>query len=139
MQILGGHLADRLPLKMVYVGLMVVQIPLLWWAASFSGLSLALVATVMVMAAAAALPAENMLLAHYTPRSRHGVVFGTKFVLAFGAGPLAIQLVAAVNRQTGEFYWVFVSLAGVVAVAVLFALMLPQRRPATLVAPLPAE
>lgn len=139
MQILGGHLADRLPLKMVYVGLMVVQIPLLWWAASFSGLSLALVATVMVMAAAAALPAENMLLAHYTPRSRHGLVFGTKFVLAFGAGPLAIQLVAAVNRQTGEFYWVFVSLAGVVAVAVLFALMLPQRRPATLVAPLPAE
>lgn len=139
MQVLGGHLADRLPLKVVYVGLMLVQIPLLWWAASSSGLSLALVATAMVMAAAAALPAENMLLARFTPRSRHGLVFGIKFVLAFGAGPLAIQFVASVNRQTEEFYWVFVSLAGVLAVAVLFALMLPQRRPAALVAPVAVE
>ena len=38
-----------------------------------------------------ALPAENMLLARYTPESRHGLVFGIKFVLAFGAAPLAVQ------------------------------------------------
>ncbi len=139
MQVLGGHFADRLPLKRVYLGLMAVQVPLLWWAASVSGLPLVMIATLMVMAAAAALPAENMLLARYTPRHRHGLVFGIKFVLAFGAGPLAIQFVATVNRQTGEFHWVFFSLAGLVAVAAVCALMLPQRGPARMVAHAAAE
>ena len=89
-----------------------------------------LISTVMVMAAAAALPAENMLLARYAPARHHGLAFGIKFVLAFGAGPLAIQFVANVNRETGEFYWVFTVLAALAAAAACCALLLPgQRRP----------
>ena len=128
MQVLGGHLADRFPLKSVYLGMMLVQIPMLWLAASLGGLSLMLVATVMVMAGVSALPAENMLLARYTPARRHGMVFGVKFALGFGAAPLSVQLVAIVSGRTGEFYWVFVLLAAVVLGAFSIAAFLPADR-----------
>ena len=128
MQIAGGHLADRYPLKPVYIGALLIQVPTLWLAASLGGLPLLMVATVMVMAGVGALPAENMLLARYTPESRHGLVFGIKFVLAFGAAPVAVQLVAAITGRTGDFYWVYVVLAACALVSVCVALMLPRDR-----------
>ena len=124
-QVAGGHLADRFPLKSVYLGTMLVQIPTLWLAASLGGLPLMLVATVVVVAGASALPAENMLLARYTPAHRHGLVFGLKFALGFGAAPLSVQLVAIISGRTGEFYWVFALLAVVVLTAVAAAVFLP--------------
>ncbi len=125
MQVAGGHLADRFPLKSVYLGTMLIQIPTLWLAASLGGLPLMLVATVVVVAGASALPAENLLLARYTPARRHGLVFGLKFALGFGAAPLSVQLVAIISGRTGEFYWVFALLAVVVLTAVTAAVFLP--------------
>jgi len=128
MQVVGGHLADRFPLKPVYVGALLIQVPSLWLAASLGGLPLLMVATIMVMAGVGALPAENMLLARYTPESRHGLVFGIKFVLAFGAAPLAVQLVATITGRTGDFYWVYAVLAAFALVAACAALLLPRDR-----------
>ncbi len=130
MQLLGGHLADRHPLKYVYLGALAVQVPLLWWAASQAGVPLLLIAKFMVMANVGALPAENMLLAAYTPARRHGLVFGLKFVLAFGVAPLAIQLVAVIAAKTGEFYWLFTLLALFALLALIVASRLPRPRTA---------
>ena len=126
MQLVGGELADRYPLKYVYVGAIVIEIPLLALAAGSSGVSLLIVAILMVSANASALPAENMLLAKYTPAHHHGLAFGVKFVLAFGAAPLAVQLVSYVQGNTGEFYWLFVILSIFAGVAFLAAAMLPR-------------
>ena len=126
MQVVGGHLADRYPLKIVYIGALLIQVPTLWLAASLGGLPLLVVATIMVMAGVGALPAENMLLARYTPQSRHGLVFGIKFVLSFGAAPLAVQLVATVSGRTGDFYWVYALLTVFAFAAVCVALLLPR-------------
>lgn len=128
MQLAGGHLADRFPLKPVYVGTILFQVPLLWLAAWLAGPLLLPVTVLMVMGAASALPAENMLLARYTPESRHGMVFGVKFVLAFCAAPLSVQFVARVTGATGGFFWVFASLAALGTGALLAALMLPAGR-----------
>ncbi len=97
------------------------------------------VATVMVMAGVSALPAENMLLARYTPAHRHGMVFGVKFALGFGAAPISVQLVAIVSGRTGEFYWVFVLLAAVVLGAVSLAAFLPGDRGAAVASPVGME
>ena len=53
---------------------------------------------------------------------------GIKFVLAFGAAPVAVQLVAAITGRTGDFYWVYVTLAVFAFVAVCAALLLPRDR-----------
>lgn len=126
MQFVGGALADRYPLKYVYMGAILVEVPLLALAASQGGAALLLLAVLMVSANAAALPAENMLLAQYAPVQHHGLAFGAKFVLAFGAAPLAVQLVAYVHGQTGEFYWLFMTLTLLACLAFTAAASLPR-------------
>ncbi len=128
MQIVGGYLADRFPLKPVYVGAMLVQVPTLFLAASLTGVPLVLIATIMVMANVGALPAENLLLSRYTPQHRHGLVFGLKFALTFGAAPVAVLIVSVVSERTGGFFWVFVILAILTLLAFSAAAMLPGER-----------
>ena len=128
MQIIGGYLADRFPLKPVYLGAMLVQIPMLFLAASLTGVPLVLIATVMVMANVGALPAENLLLLRFTPPHRHGLVFGLKFALAFGAAPLSVLLVAVLSERTGSFYWVFAVLAMFALLGFTAAALLPGER-----------
>ncbi len=60
---------------------------------------------------AAAGPIENILIARYTPSRYHGLGFGAKFVVAFGAGPLAILLIAWVRETTGSLELLFLGLA----------------------------
>jgi hypothetical protein len=82
----------------------------------------------MVVLTSATLPAENLLLARYTPARHHSLAFGVKFVLAFGTAPLAIQVVSIVQENTGEFEWLFVGLAVTAACAALAAALLPRER-----------
>ena len=128
MQVLGGHLADRFSLKWVYVGAISLQVPTLWLASTLSGLPLVLIATMMVMANASSLPAENLLLAHHTPAHRHGLAFGSKFALSFGAAPIAVALVAFVTSRTGELSIVYVLLAVIAVTAFVAAVLLPPER-----------
>ena len=128
-QVAAGHLADRYDLKRVYLGTFVAQVPMLWLAASVGGLPLIAASTVLVIANTGSLPAENMLLASATPARRHGLAFGIKFVLAFGAAPLAIKLVAYINDATGGFYWVFVTLALVGLAVCIAGLLIPSSLP----------
>ena len=129
-QVASGYLADRFDLKMVYIGTFLLQIPVLWIAASAGGVSLIAASTVLVVANTGSLPAENMLLAAATPERRHGVAFGLKFALAFGAAPLAIKLVAYVNETTGSFSLLFTILTTVGIGVVVAAALLPKlKRP----------
>lgn len=138
-QIVGGHLADRMPLKTVYVISWVLQVPVLFVAAAIGGLPLVFFAGLLVSLNSASLPAENLLLARYVPAHRHGIAFGLKFVLAFGAGPLAIQLVARIEAATGEFFWLLTVLGVFALVVVAAAVLLPRDRPVPLAVPMPAE
>jgi hypothetical protein len=95
------------------------------------------VAVLTVLLSTAALPAENMLLARYTPERHRSLAFGVKFVLAFATAPLAIAFVSLVQERTGEFVWLFAALAGIAGLACLAAAMLPgerRRRPVPLAA-----
>ena len=138
MQIVGGYLADRYPLKPIYICVYLFQVPVLATLAGVSGLPLIAVAMLIVLLSTVGLPAENMLLARYTPMRHHSLVFGVKFVLSFGAAPLAIAFAAFVQERSGEFTWLFLSLAGLAAAAMLAALLLPAEGERG-VAPLAAE
>ncbi len=125
MQLVGGHLADRLPLKAVYVGALAFQVPLLGLAAGSGGAMFLAVSTLMVVANVSALPAENMMLARYAPHRHHGLAFGAKFVLTFSAAPVAVQLVAWTQDRTGEFDDLFFIFTACATLAVLVATLLP--------------
>lgn len=139
MQVVGGHLADRYPLRVIYIAAFALQVPLLFMAASFVGLPLLAVAGLMVLFSIGALPAENMLLARHAPEKHHGLAFGVKFVLAFGAAPLALFLVSTIHKATDGFYWLFVALSGVALSCFFATLFLPGRRPEGTASAEPAE
>jgi len=128
-QLLGGYLADRHSLKPVYLLLLVLQAPILFTVAISFGVPLLASATVAVMLSTAALPAENLLLARYSPRKHQSLAFGIKFVLAFGTAPLAIRFVSRVNAATGGFTWVFLVLGALTVLACLVAVALPREQP----------
>ncbi|MEE8271611.1 MAG: MFS transporter [Alphaproteobacteria bacterium] len=136
-QIVGGHLCDRLPLKTVYVWGLALQFPFLALLSGLTDVPLLVAAALAVFIGGGLLPAENLLLARYTPDRHRGLVFGLKFILAFGVAPLAVQLVALSHGWRGDFGLLLWSLSVIGLTACAAALMLPGgvRR----VAPAPAE
>jgi len=125
MQVVGGYLADRYALKPIYLFSWLLQVPVLVSIGLFTGLPLLVLATMTVLLGAGALPAENLLLNRYSPEKHRGLAFGIKYVIAFGSAPIALQLVAKMNALTGEFLWLFASLAIMAAVATVAAILLP--------------
>lgn len=130
MQVIGGHLADRLPLKALYASGLLLQVPALALVAELSGVPLMVAAMMAVLLNAGILPAENLLLARFTPPRHHSLAYGVKFVLTFATAPLAILLVSWIAERTGEFQWLYFGTAGLAAIALSAALMLPGVRAA---------
>ncbi|MBP5856793.1 MFS transporter [Marivibrio halodurans] len=126
MQLVGGRLADRYSLKLVYFLGWLLMAPLLLAMALFGEGALFLAAIGLVVVNTSALPAENMMLARFAPAKHQGLAFGIKFVLAFGAGPIGVLLIKYGREMTGDFSALLTGLAGLAAVAVLVVLLLPR-------------
>ncbi len=126
LQLLAGHLADRYPLKYVYIACFILEVPLLLLASAASGASLVVLAIVMVSVNVGALPAENSLVARYAPSNWRGLAFGLKFILAFGISGLGVKMEGMLYDQTGGFAWLFIVLAAIAAVGVATAVLLPS-------------
>lgn len=137
LQILAGHLADRYPLKYVYLSCFILQVPLLMLASAVSGAALVVVAMVMVSVNVGSLPAENSLVARYAPSNWRGLAFGLKFILAFGISGLGVKLEGVLYDQTGGFAWLFMVLGAIAAVGVAATVLLPSESRAR--APVAAE
>ena len=138
MQLVGGWLADRFPLKPVYLSAFLLQVPVMALLATAGSGPLIALAVLTVILSAAALPAENMLLARYTPQRHQSLAYGVKFVLAFVIANPAILLASWVEGQTGEFVLLYNILAATAGAAAVVAFFLPNKRPQATVA-VPAE
>lgn len=112
MQPVGGHLADRFSLKPIYIIGFLVQIPLFLSLTVLTGIPMICAIVIMLMFLFAVLPAENLMLAHYSPEKHHRLVYGIKCVLVFGAAPIAVQLVSWVVGWAANVGGCFDYLAG---------------------------
>lgn len=129
MQLVGGWLADRFPLKPIYLAAFVLQVPVMALIATAGSAPLVALAVLTVLLSSAALPAENMLLARYTPQRHRSLAYGVKFVLAFSIANPAILLSSWVEGKTGEYVWLYAIMAAAAGGAAMIALFLPNRRP----------
>ena len=77
----------------------------------------------------------------YTPARWRATAFGAKFVLSLGVSSLGVPVIAMIYDRTGDFYWLFITMAVITAIVAAAAMFLPSRqgRPAVRVAALPAE
>ncbi len=140
-QVLGGWLADRYPMRRIYLLAWAAQVPLFLFAMHMGGLPLFLVAAALQFISLTGTPSENSLLVHYTPGKWRATAFGAKFVLAFGISALGVPLTGYVYDRTGDFVWLFVILAAVAAVVAVTAFFLPKLQRQALMKPAlaPAE
>ncbi|MEQ9488126.1 MAG: MFS transporter [Alphaproteobacteria bacterium] len=129
MQFLGGHLADRYPLKFVYLVCWLGMIPMLFLMAMTGNVLLFAVSALMVVLNTSALPSENMLLSRFAPSNHQGLAFGIKFVLAFGAAPLGVLLISWTREATGSFSPLLTGMAILATVTILAILLLPGDAP----------
>src|SRR3546814_711751 len=83
MQLVGGWLADRYPLKPSYLSAFVLQVPVMALIASLGSLPLSALSIMPVILSAAALPAENILLPSYPPPRPPTLHSGASCGLAF--------------------------------------------------------
>src|SRR5262249_33065493 len=74
-----------------------------------------------------ATPAENALLARYSPERWRGTAFGAKFLLALGVSTVGVKLVAVIYDSTGNFAPLWLTLGGCAALVAFAGLFLPGR------------
>lgn len=137
-QLVGGELADRYSLRGVYIAVQWLQIPVILIAMMLIHPALVPVAALMVSLNVAGQPAENSLLAKYTPPQWRGRAFGGKFVLTLGVSSLGVAVIPVIYRFTGTLDVLFILLAACAAGAGIFALLLPREVKDAEAEPVPA-
>ena len=121
----GGLLADRFNLKTIYLMGIFLQFPCYLGIAYISGYSLVVLCILAAVFNASILPTENLLLGKFTPQKYHGVVYGIKFILAFGSGPISVFLISEIYSITLEFTYLFLINAIMMAIVSIFIIFLP--------------
>jgi hypothetical protein len=86
-------------------------------------------------------PAENALLARYSPPQWRATAFGAKFLLALGVSTIGVKLVAVIYDGLGSFAPLWLTLAGCAGFVAAAGLFLPGRlrRTAPIFTPQAAE
>jgi MFS transporter, FSR family, fosmidomycin resistance protein len=139
-QLVGGWLADRFAMKAVYILAWAVQAPLLVVAAQAHDVPLLAAMMAVNYLGVLATPAENAILARYTPAQWRATAYGAKFLLALGVSTVGVKLVAITYDRSGSFALLWLALAGCAAFVAAAALFLPGRlRRTPLLAAQPAE
>jgi MFS family permease len=137
MQILTGSMADKYALKRVYALFIFLQAPFILMAMGTDGALLFVAAVLMVTFNIGALPAENSLLAKYTPGKWQATAYGLKFIISFSFSGLGIYLTAKVKETTGSFELMYFAIAAALAVMALVTLSLPAEAKPAKAAPQP--
>ena len=126
-QLIGGRLADQMPMKTLYVATFLVKLPLMLLAAWFGGIWVLLIAVFIGFMFDLSAPVENLLLARYSSGKRRGLAFGLKFAMGFVAAPLGVNLVAwAYGDAAGGAPALFLTLAVLGLVMLAAAMALPR-------------
>ena len=128
-QYTGGRAADRYRPTVCYIIFAAVTIPAAIGMGLASDLPLVALAVIYFFFLLGIQPIENTLVARYTPKRLQHSAFGTKFVLTFGVGSLAVKMVAAIEAAAGV-ETVFTAL-GAVALLLVIAIALLIRKTST--------
>src|SRR5438067_815779 len=137
----GGRLADRFPMKAVYVLAWAAQVPLFVIATQARNVPLLGAMIAVNYLGVLSVPAENALLARYSPPQWRATAFGAKFLLALGVSTIGVKLVAVIYDGAGNFAPLWLTLAGCAGFVAAAGLFLPGRlrRTTPIFTPQPAE
>jgi len=100
-QYAGGRIADRFDPARCYLIFHAVTIPMVFLMAVTTDFPLVVLTMAYFLFLLGMQPAENTLVARLTPKRLHHSAYGTKFVLTFGVGSIAVMMVGAIEKGFG--------------------------------------
>ena len=125
-QVVVGRLIDRMPMKTLMIGIMAMQ-PLLFAAAALSeGWVFYTVMVVFMIFVFGAIPFTDAMIVRYVDDRMRSRVTGMRLAVSFGISSLAVWLLGPLVKASG-FTTLLLMLAGISALATLFATMLPAQ------------
>jgi MFS family permease len=126
-QVLMGTLMSRFDMKPLMIGVGLVQIPLLFAAATLDGWPLLIVALLMMMAIFGQIPLNDGIVGKYVADEYRARVLSVRYVVSLGVASVAVPMIALLHRTEGGFRNVFLVLACLACAILLSALFFPSR------------
>jgi MFS family permease len=123
-QLLVGRLIDRMPLKPLYLGIVLAQVPVLALAAFAQGWTFYALMVLAMVLVFGAIPFTDAMIVRYVDDRLRSRVAGMRLAVSFGASSLAVWLIGPVVKQSGfgALLWV---MAGCSLLGLLVVMGLP--------------
>ena len=128
MNYVGGILTDKYSEKLIYSIGIVGQGLRLLLIVSLSNYWLIAISLAIVAFNSSILPAENLLLAKFSPEKYQSLVYGIKFIVSFTVGPIALIMISRSYDLTGEFGVLYLAFGFVMIIMFLIVLTLPVKK-----------
>ena len=127
-QYTGGRTAERFDLRICYLIFHAITIPAAFLMALAINLPLVILALIYFFFLLGMQPIENTLVAKFTPKKLHHSAFGSKFVLTFGVGALAVKMIKIIETNSGiETVFYALGIVSVMLVGVIVILIQKTR------------
>jgi predicted MFS family arabinose efflux permease len=133
-QVVVGRLIDRLPLKPLYLGIALLQVPVLLYASQEQGWALYAGMLGMMIFIFGAIPFTDAMIVRYVDDHMRSRVAGVRLAVSLGISSLAVWLLGPLVKGMG-FDKVLLVLAGVALCTAFTVLWLPSEEPARETAP----
>jgi MFS family permease len=127
-QVLMGVLMSRFDMKHLMIGVGLMQVPLLFAAATLDGWAMLVVALLMMMAIFGQIPLNDGIVGKYVADEYRARVLSVRYVVSLGVASLAVPMIAVLHRTEGGFRNVFMVLGVLASAIFLSALFFPSRR-----------
>ena len=127
-QIVIGYLIDRYPFRLVFFGVLAVEAPLHYLAATALDWTMLGVALPLMLLVFGSIPIYDAIVARYVADAWRARVYAAKYVLSLGVSALAVPLIGWFHASPQGFAGLFETLAVLAVVVGLCALLLPAER-----------
>ncbi len=123
-QVIVGRLIDRYPLKSLYLGIVLMQIPMFLLAAYARGWMLLALQAGFMVAIFGAIPFTDAMIVRYVDDAMRSRVSGMRLAVSFGISSLAVYSLGPAVKAAG-FTNLLLAMAAIACCTAAFVLMLP--------------
>ena len=123
-QVVVGQLIDRFPLRRLFIGVILLQVPVFLLAAQASGWAFYGLAIGYMVSVFAAIPFTDAMIVRYIDDSQRSRVAGMRLAISFGLSSMAVAMLGPLVKSQG-FGFLLMSMSAIALFTLVFVLMLP--------------
>jgi len=123
-----GHLIDRVPLQRIFLPLAAAQVAALLLTGLWNGPLFIVPALATMFIVFGLIPISDALIARNVSDAWRSRAYAVSYVVAFGVGPAAVPLIAALYDETRGFPYLFPVLAAIAGGTLLAAVTLAMQK-----------